>query len=72
MDVSTYNALFSERFNALVMSKTVNCSSMDWRITRYSQKNLRAGSRAAGLVVCSLYEPNELMPVESRKRNITM
>jgi hypothetical protein len=72
VDVSPCNALLGVRLNALVLSRTLKCSST---VGREAQKlNERCKSRRldAGFFLFGVHEAIKLMPVDPHKWNVLL
>jgi hypothetical protein len=72
VDVSPCNALLSMRLNALVLSRTLNGSSMVDKSPAKLNKRLKSRRLAAGFFFISVPDAIELMPVDPHKWNILL
>jgi hypothetical protein len=72
VDVSPCNALLSVRVNALVLSRTLNCSSTVLWEAQKLNKRFKSRRLAAGFFLFGVNEAIELVPVDPHKWNILL
>jgi hypothetical protein len=72
VDVSPCNALLSVRFNALVLSRTLNCSSTVLWEAQKLNKRFKSRRLAAGFFLFGVNDAIELVPVDPHKWNILL
>jgi hypothetical protein len=72
VDVSPCNTLLSVRLNTLVLSRTLNGSSMVKKSPVKLNKRFKSRRLAAGFFLFSVHDASKLMPVDPYKWNILL